>query len=85
MEHNFTSTSHSFKLSVYFPILDSILSELKSQFDNKNIGLMKAAQSCSPSSANFLEMDRLIPLLESYDFTDKDLLRMECVLAKHIL
>ena len=63
---NVSSTSHGFKVSVYFPILDSILSELKNRFDSKNIGLMKAVQSCSPSSADFLEMEKLIPLLESY-------------------
>jgi len=33
----------------------------------------------------FLEMDRLIPLVESYGFIDKELLRMECVLAKRTL
>ena len=43
---------------------------------------MKAVQSCSPLSSEFLEMDRLMPLVESYGFIDKDLLRMECVLAK---
>ena len=79
------NTSHDFKISVYFPILDSILSELKKRFDSKNIGLMKAVQSCSPSSAEFLEMDRLMPLVESYGFIDKELLRMECVLAKRTL
>ena len=82
---NVSSTSHGFKVSVYFPILDSILFDLKNRFDSKNIGLMKAVQSCSPSSADFLEMDKLTPLLESYGFIDKDLLRMECVLAKRTL
>ena len=43
---------------------------------------MKAVQSCSPSSADFIAMKKLIPLLKSYGFIDKDLLRMECVLAK---
>ena len=43
---------------------------------------MKAVQSCRPSSADFLEIEKLIPLLESYGFIDKDLLRMECVLTK---
>ena len=46
---------------------------------------MKAVQSCSPLSSEFLKMDRLVPLVESYGFTDKDVLRMECVLAKHTL
>ena len=79
------SSSQDFKISVYFPILDGILSELSKRFDSKNIGLMKAVQSCSPSAAQFLEMDRLLPLVESYDFIDKDLLTMECVLAKRTL
>ena len=73
------------KVSVYFPILDSILSELKKRFDNKNISLMKAVQCCSPSSADFLEMDKLMPLVDSYGFIDKHLLQMECVLAKRTL
>ena len=46
---------------------------------------MKAVQSCSPSAAEFLEMDKLLPLVESYNFIDKDLLAMECVLAKRTL
>ena len=78
-------TSHDIKISVYYPILDSILSEIKKRFDNKNVDLMKAVQSCSPLSSEFLEMDRLMPLVESYGFIDKDLLRMECVLAKRTL
>ena len=80
-----SSTSHDIKISVYYPILDSILSEIKKRFDNKNVALMKAVQSCSPLSSEFLEMDRLMPLVESYGFIDNDLLRMECVLAKRTL
>ena len=59
--------------------------ELKNRFDSKNIGLMKAVQSCSPSSVDFLEMYKLTPLLESNSFIDKDLLRMECVQAKRTI
>lgn len=82
---NASSTSHDIKISVYYPILDSILSEIKQMFDNKNVGLMNAVQSCSPLSSKFLEMDRLMPLVDTYSFVDKDLLRMECVLAKRTL
>ena len=82
---NVSITSHDFKVSVYFPILDSILSELKKRFNNKNISLMKAVQCYSPSSADFFEMDKLMPLVDSYGFIDKHLLQMECVLAKHTL
>ena len=79
---NVSSTSNGFKVSVYFPILDGILSELKNRFDSKNIGLIKAVQSCSPSSADFFEMEKLIPLLESYGFIDKIFSEWNCVLAK---
>ena len=78
-----SSISHDIKISVYYPILDSIdsiLSEIKKKrFDNKNVALMKAVQSCSPLSSEFLEMDMLMPLVESCGFIDNDLLRMECV------
>ena len=62
MGHELLSTSQDFKISVYFLLLDGILSEL----DSKNIGLMKAMQSCSPTAAQFLEIDRLLPLVKSY-------------------
>ena len=44
---------------------------------------MKAVQNCSPSAAQFLEMDELLPLYSRV--IDKDLLTMECALAKRTL
>jgi len=79
------STSNDFKVKVYFSILDSIISKIHKQFDGKNISLMKAAHSCIPFSPEFLDMSRLLPMVEQHTFLDKDLLAMECTLAKHTL
>ena len=46
---------------------------------------MNAVQSCIPWPSEFLEMEWLMPLVDSCSFIDKDLLRMECVLAKRTL
>ena len=78
-------TSESYKISLYFPILDAIISELRNRFDNKNLDLMRAIQCCNPSSSQFLEVDCLLPLIESYSCLNKDHVTMECTLAKRTL
>ncbi len=74
-------TSDQFKISLYFPILDAMLSELKRRFTDKNLEHMRAIQSCSPQSPHFLQSDKLFPLANSYSL-DIDSLSMECTLAK---
>ena len=76
--------SEHFKVSVYFPILDAFLSELQHRFTNKNLTHMRAIQSCSPKSLNFLEPNNLLPLADSYGL-DMTSLSMECSLAKRTL
>ena len=58
-------TGESYKISLYFPILDAIISELRNRFDNKYLDLMRAIKCCNPSSSQFLESDCLLPLIES--------------------
>ena len=48
------TTSEQFKISLYFPILDAMLSELQRRFADKNLQLMRAIQSCTPKSPHFL-------------------------------
>ena len=78
------STSEHFKVSVYFPILDAFISELQHRFTDKNLTQMRAIQSCSPKSPNFLKPNNLLPLADSYGL-DMTSLSMECSLAKHTL
>ena len=75
-------TGESYKISLYFPILNAIISELQNRFDNKYLDLIRAIQCCNPSSSQFLEIDCLLPLIESYSCLNKDRVTMECTLAK---
>ena len=80
------TTSQQYKISVYFPILDTIIAEMKRRFEDKNLRLMKAVDCCNPSSSNFLEFDCLLPMVESYSsHLNQHLLQMECTLAKQTL
>ena len=78
-------TSEHFKISLYIPILDAIISELHSRFDDKNLDLMTAIQCCNPSSLQFLDFEHLQPLADLYSRLNKDYPMMECTLAKRTL
>ena len=78
-------TGESYKISLYFPILDAIISELRNRFDNKNPDVMRAIQCCNPSSSQFLEIECLLPLIELYSCLNEDHVIMEYTLAKRTL
>ena len=44
------SSSKNYKVKMYFPVLDSILSELRNRFNHNNIEIMKAISSINPQS-----------------------------------
>lgn len=71
----------SFKVSLYFCILDSMLGELRRRFESKNLKIMKAIQACNPQSTNFLKYEEIYPLALAYG-VDTNLLVQECYLAK---
>ena len=76
--------SEEYKVSLYFPVLDAMIVELQHRFTDKNLHIMRAIQSCNPESECFLEANNLMPLAEAYSL-DKELLTMECILAKRTL
>ena len=78
------STSDEYKVSVYFPVLDSFLVELKDRFNSQNVEIMKAIQACSPQSSSFLDPTYLTALTENYNL-DYASLSMEAKLAKRTL
>ena len=75
------SCSEQYKRALYFPVLDTFLSELKRRFDNKNVEVMCGIQACNPTSEHFLSVPKLVPLAELYGI-DKVVLEMEAKLAK---
>ena len=56
-----------YPLSLYFPVLDSFLAELRRRFDDKNMDVMHAIQACNPQSKYFLSPSVLKPLVEMYN------------------
>lgn len=76
-------TCDQLKVSLYFPILDAMLSELDRRFAEKNLDHMRAIQACSPSS-DFLQPNSILTLAESYGL-DVDSLTVECSLARQTL
>ena len=77
-------TSEHLKVSIYFPILDAMLSELDCRFAEKNLEHMRSIQACSPHSPNFLRPNSIRTLAESYGL-DMGSLSVECSLAKPTL
>ena len=78
------TTNDNYKISLYFPVLDAMISELRSRFEDKNVQIMRAIQCCNPNSTYFLDVDSLAPLIESYNLS-KDSLSAECLIAKRTL
>ena len=79
-----SSLPEHYKTSLYFPVLDAMLSELDSRFTDKNLLHMRAIQACASRSPHFLESSHLAPLADSYGLY-KSTLDMECTLAKQTL
>ncbi len=78
---DFVSTSDRFKITIYFPVLDTFLNEMSRRFDHKNIELMKAIQACHPCSNNFLALNDLKALIDNYNL-DERAITVEATLAK---
>jgi hypothetical protein len=78
-----SSLSEHFKTTLYFPVLDAMLSELERRFSDKNVMHMRAVQACAPRSSLFLESNQLAPLADSYGL-DKTNLDMECTHRRHL-
>lgn len=74
-------SSQSLKLNIYFPVLDTILSEIDRRFTSINLGIMKSLQACHPLSETFLELSQFDDLTSMYN-VDTILLETECLLAK---
>lgn len=77
-----TTIGEDYKVSLYFPVLDAMIQEFRSRFDNKNLELMKSIQSCHPES--FLEVNHLMTLVKLYNLNEQSL-SMECPIAKRTL
>ena len=78
-------TINECKVSIFFPILDTFIVELKLRFTSKNMSIMKAIQACSdPQDEKFFDPDTLAPLSHNYHL-DHAMVSMEALLAKRAI
>ena len=84
LESTGSRETDDYKISLYFPVLDAMISEPCSRFEDKNVQIMRAIQCCNPNSMHFLDVDSLAPLIEIYNLS-KDSLSAECLIAKRTL
>lgn len=67
------SPSQQFKVELYFPTLEHILSEMDRRFHTQNLTLMNAIDSLHPKSMHFLELEPLLPLYKHYQISSDTL------------
>jgi len=78
------TSSDEYKVTLYFPVLDSMIAEFQKRFGSKNVQLMKAIRCCHPESPNFLEVEHLMSLVTAYHL-DRESLAIECSIAQKFL
>lgn len=54
-------TDEEYRTNLFYPILDSILSELKDRFSDDNILILNAISALCPESSNFLHTESIRP------------------------
>ena len=59
--------SDNYKINLYYPVLDSFLSELKRRFSDNNKDIMQALQACCPTSHTFFNTSHLQCLVITYE------------------
>ena len=67
---------------MFFGIIDSILSEMAARFSERNGKYMAALDAFVPASVNFLEAEKVKPLL---DLTNTDMVEAQFTVAREFL
>uniref|UniRef100_A0A671X5W5 HAT C-terminal dimerisation domain-containing protein n=1 Tax=Sparus aurata TaxID=8175 RepID=A0A671X5W5_SPAAU len=77
-------TRDSFRTSIFYPVLDIMLSELKRRFSKPNCAIMMGIQALNPSSATFCQEEFLFSFASIYACNIDDL-RHEVHQMKRVL
>lgn len=60
-----------FKIQLYYPVMDVLLSELDRRFNTQNKMLLKSIASLDPTSGTFLNKEALLAMVEQYHINDE--------------
>ncbi len=66
-------SKETFKLHVYYPIIDIMIGDIERRFRKLNCGIMKGIQALNPPSSNFLDEESIALLAKAYDADMEDL------------
>lgn len=72
-QHVVPDSKHTFCVSVYYPVLDSMIGEMGRRFSNTNCNIMQGVQALNPSSPSFLREEAVLLLANAYDSNIEDL------------
>jgi hypothetical protein len=65
--------SNSFRIHIFYPVIDCVLSELNRRFNDHNTKIMRCVQAFIPSSINFLDIESISEVAVSYGAELEDL------------
>ena len=69
---NITAPIKDYHTQLYCGTLDQIVGEMQRTFNDRNISLLRAIQSLSPRSKQFLDYNTLTPFLQHYDIPPEE-------------
>ncbi|XP_066965519.1 zinc finger MYM-type protein 1-like [Macrobrachium rosenbergii] len=73
-----------YKNTLYYPVMDKLLTEIESRFDDANRSLFHSISSLDPSSPQFLRQDQLETMAAKYN-VDLEFLDVELRQAKRLV
>ena len=77
------------RIKIYFPIIDTALTELRRRFSDSNIAILRAVCALMPGSENFLDADVLQPRAAHYkcnlDDFNLELRQMKRMIARKVI
>lgn len=62
-----------YRVSVYYPILDTIIAEMNRRFSDENRSLLLSTGACIPDSKSFLKLSAIKPLIDHYKLNEDNL------------
>ncbi|CAF1593070.1 unnamed protein product, partial [Didymodactylos carnosus] len=81
---NYNNTEENFRVTMYFPTIDSILVELNERFSRHNLQIANSITSLSPINEKFLDIETLQPLIDHLSL-EKNIIKNEIAVIKPMI
>ena len=81
---DYNNSEENFRVTMYYPTIDSILIELDERFACHNLKIAKSIMTLSPINENFLDIETLQPLVEHLSL-EKNIIKNEIGVIKPMI